>query len=236
MNNRKSARVLTMALMAALAVPLMYGVLQLPTPGQADAPAHSNVSAKYIEAGAELAGSENLVTGVLLNFRALDTFGEVLVIFTAWLAVAAVAGGAREAGQDSIPPSPIVDYVIRLLGPFIAIFAVFVIVNGHVLPGGGFQGGVVLGAMLIMLSLVLGTGAVEGVFSDRVWIWLRAAGVLVFAMVALLGLPAAGFLFGLGQAPALRQALMMALELAIGVGGGAVLAGLYFSIAGTHRS
>jgi len=236
MNKRKFARVFTMALLTALAAPLMYGVLELPPPGQADAPAHSNVSAGYIEHGAELAGSENLVTGVLLNFRALDTFGEVLVIFTAWLAVSAVAGKGSETGHDSTPPSPVVDYVVRLLGPFIAIFALFVIVNGHVLPGGGFQGGVLLGAMLILLSLALGRESVADLVPVRSWIWLRAAGVLAFSLVALLGLPMTGYLFGLPIEPALRHALMIVLELGIGIGGGAVLAGLYFAIAGVESS
>ncbi|HMB40200.1 MAG TPA: hydrogen gas-evolving membrane-bound hydrogenase subunit E [Wenzhouxiangellaceae bacterium] len=236
MNAWRTGRILTTVLIGALAVPLMYGVLHLPPPGQADAPAHSNVSAKYIEHGAEHGGSENLVTGVLLNYRALDTFGEVLVIFTAWLAVAAVAGTARQTGHESTPPSPIVDYVIRMLAPFIAVFALFVIVNGHVLPGGGFQGGVLLGAMLILLSLAHGGEPVADVVSLRTWIWLRAAGVLVFALVALLGLPLTGYLFGLPTDPTLRHALMIVLELGIGIGGGAVLGGLYFSIAGVERS
>lgn len=237
MNARRAGRILMAALIAALAIPLMYGVMQLPAPGEADTPAHSNVSAEYIERGVELGGSENLVTGVLLNFRALDTFGEVLVIFTAWLAVAAVAGTgtSRPTGHESIPPSPIVDYVIRVLGPFIAIFALFVIVNGHVLPGGGFQGGVLLGAMLILLSLAAGVESVVDFISIRTWIWLRAAGVLVFALVALLGLPLTGYLFGLPPDRIAQHALMILLEVSIGIGGGAVLAGLYFAIAGVDR-
>lgn len=238
MNTRRAGKILTGVLLAALAVPLMHGVMQLPAPGDADAPAHTNVSGGYIERGARLGGSENLVTGVLLNFRALDTFGEVVVIFTAWLAVVAVAGAgaAGNSRSDPVPPSPVVDYVVRLLGPFIAIFALFVIANGHVLPGGGFQGGVVLGALLVMLSLVSGTETVADAVSARGWIWLRATGVLVFALVAVLGLPLAGSLFGLPVEPGVRQALTIALELAIGVGGGAVLAGLYFAIAGIDQS
>ena len=235
MNAQRGVRILTATFLAALAVPLMHGLLQLPAPGHAEAPAHTNVSAEYIKHGAELGGSENLVTGVLLNFRALDTFGEVFVIFAAWLAVAAVAATATHSGHESTPPSPIVDYVIRLLGPFIAVFALFVIVNGHVLPGGGFQGGVLLGAMLILLSLAASGESVTGVVSVRSWIWLRATGVLVFALVALLGLPLTGSLFGLPPDPTLRNALMIMLELGIGIGGGAVLGGLYFAIAGVDR-
>lgn len=233
---RSLGKIATIALLAALAGPLIHGVLQLPPPGQADAPAHRNVSANYVEHGAELGGAENLVTGILLNFRALDTFGEVIVIFTAWLAVAAVAGAVPETRRGTIPVSPVVDYVIRVLGPFIAVFALFVIVNGHVLPGGGFQGGVVLGSMLILLSLILGGHSISAVFPAHYWAWLRAAGVLVFASVALVGLLVTGHLFGLPTEPVLRQSLMILLELGIGLGGGAVLAGLFFTISGTDQS
>lgn len=233
---RRTTRILAFALLAMLAGPLIHGVLQLPAPGHADAPAHANVSANYLEQGAALGGAENLVTGVLLNFRALDTFGEVIVIFTAWLAAAAVAGTVSETGRRAIPVSPVVDYVIRALGPFIAAFALFVIVNGHVLPGGGFQGGVVLGAMLILLSLVLGPVPVAGAFSARHWGWLRATGVLVFATTAVIGLALTGHLFGLPAEPVVRKSLMIMLELGIGVGGGAVLAGLFFAISGVERS
>lgn len=232
---RFPGKIATFVLLTALAGPLVHGVLQLPSPGQADAPAHTNVSANYVEHGAELGGAENLVTGILLNFRALDTFGEVIVIFTAWLAVAAVGGAGAETRQGSIPVSPVVDYVIRMLGPFIAVFALFVIVNGHVLPGGGFQGGVVLGALLILLSLVSGTSSVAGVFSAHCWAWLRAAGVLVFTATALIGFLVTGNLFGLPAEPVLRQVLMIMLELGIGIGGAAVLAGLFLAVSGTDQ-
>lgn len=225
-------KLLILLLLAALAGPLMLGVMQLPAPGQPGTPAHAHVSANYLDAGADKSGSENLVTGVLLNFRALDTFGEVVVIFTAWLAVVAVTSTTSGAGRISLAVSPVVDYVIRILCPFIAAFALFVIVNGHVLPGGGFQGGVVLGAMMILLSLVLGTDTAAGMLSQQAWAWLRAVGVLAFALVALAGLPMTGYLFGLPPEPLVREAMMIILELGIGLGGGAVLAGLYFNIAG----
>ncbi|MBM4298745.1 MAG: sodium:proton antiporter, partial [Deltaproteobacteria bacterium] len=52
--------------------------------------------------------------------------------------------------------NPIVDGVARLLVPFIQIFALYVISHGHYGPGGGFQGGVILAAALMLLRLILG--------------------------------------------------------------------------------
>jgi multicomponent Na+:H+ antiporter subunit B len=45
---------------------------------------------------------------------------------------------------------------VRVLIPFIQLFGLYVIVHGHYSPGGGFQGGVLLGAAIILLALVFG--------------------------------------------------------------------------------
>jgi multicomponent Na+:H+ antiporter subunit B len=42
---------------------------------------------------------------------------------------------------------------VRLMVPFIQLFGLYVIVHGHYSPGGGFQGGVILGASFILLAL-----------------------------------------------------------------------------------
>lgn len=223
------------ALVFALAVPMMRGVSQLPRPGAPDGPVHTHVSAAYIDGGAAVGGAENLVTAVLLNYRALDTLGEVLVIFCAWLAVIAAmvpAAGERER-EGSVPVSPVVAYVLRILAPFIGAFGVFVIVNGHVLPGGGFQGGVVLGALVILLAVALGPGRVARALPTNAWSLLRASGVLVFAGVGLAGAGLSGHLFGLSEQPILREWLMILLEVAIGTAAAAVLAGLFLAMIGS---
>ncbi|MCA1770580.1 MAG: hypothetical protein LC652_11780 [Halomonas sp.] len=52
------------------------------------------------------------------------------------------------AGEDLI-----IKTSVRLLVPFIQLFGLYVIVHGHYSPGGGFQGGVLLGASFILLAL-----------------------------------------------------------------------------------
>jgi multicomponent Na+:H+ antiporter subunit B len=54
----------------------------------------------------------------------------------------------HSAGEDLI-----IKTSIRLLVPFIQLFGLYVIVHGHYSPGGGFQGGVILGAAFILLAL-----------------------------------------------------------------------------------
>ncbi len=56
---------------------------------------------------------------------------------------------------DSIwtPYDLIIEKVCRYLIPFIQLFGLYVIAHGHTSPGGGFQGGVILGASIILLSI-----------------------------------------------------------------------------------
>ncbi|MFU8876805.1 MAG: hydrogen gas-evolving membrane-bound hydrogenase subunit E [Wenzhouxiangellaceae bacterium] len=230
-------------LVAALGLTLLAGLLWLPPPGQPGGPVHEHVAARYVEGGTEAAGAPNLTTAVLLNYRGLDTFGEVTVIFAALLAVLAVLGlgaAARNAtGRETnklranarLPVSPVVNFIIRLMAPFMATFAAFVMIQGDVLPGGGFQGGVVLGAMMILLAVAIGPARVSGMVAPAPLGWLRATAPLVFLIVAVSGLALSGAWFGLPDQPAPGHALMVVLELAIGMGGAAVITGIYLSLA-----
>ncbi len=232
---------LAIVLMVVLGVLMIIAVIQLPQPGSPDAPAQTHVSAYYVEGGKELGGAENLVTAVLLNFRALDTFGEVVVIFSALVAVLAVAAAVAGTGpagvtrteveSESVEVSPLVAFMVRLLAPFIATFAVFVMLKGHVLPGGGFQGGAVLGAMLILLALFAHRPRSPRYSHPAGLFWLRATGVLAFVLVGLLGLAMTGWMFAMPHDPLAREAMMIALELGIGIGGAAVLIGLFRALA-----
>jgi multicomponent Na+:H+ antiporter subunit B len=229
--------------LAAGAVPMLIGVAALPRPGDASAPAHTHVAARYIEAGARETGADNRVTAVLLNYRALDTFGEVLVIFAALAGVVAVRSPAAPGGQvddapgigPGVPISPVVAFIIRLTAPFIALFGAFVIFEGHVSPGGGFQGGVILGALLVLLSLVLGRDAGRPLVPVALVRWLQAAAPLTFACVGLLGLAQTGALLGYPAEPerqALRELMMITLDVGIGIGGAMIILGLFLELRG----
>ena len=239
--------------LAAAAVPMIIGVAALPRPGDGAAPAHAHVAAGYVAGGARDGGAPNLVTGVLLNYRAFDTFGEVMVIFTALAAVMAVAtpaapgapggngpggpgpGGGAPRGPDGGRASPVVAYVVRLTAPLIALFGAFVILKGLVSAGGGFQGGVILGSLLMLLSVVTGRGSQAPLIPAAAARWLQAAGPLTFAVVALAGLRLTGALLGFPADPAseaVRAAMMTALELGIGIGGAAVILGLFLGMRG----
>ncbi len=129
--------------------------------------------------------------------------------------------------------SPVVAFVIHLLAPFIAAFAVLVVLRGEFSPGGGFQGGVILGALLVLLSVVTGRGHERPLLAPRVAPWLQAAAPLAFTLAALLGLATAGAVLGAPADPAwARGAVMLGLELGIGIGTASIVLGLFLQMRG----
>lgn len=227
---------IALAIMAA-ALPMLAGVLALPRPGDPAAPVHERVAAYVVAHGAEQTGADNLVTAVLLAYRGYDTFGEVMVMFAALAAVMTVlappprARGPEPAGDVAI--SPVVAFVIHLLAPFIAAFAVLVVLRGEFSPGGGFQGGVILGALLVLLSVVTGRGHERPLLAPRVAPWLQAAAPLAFTLAALFGLATAGAVLGAPADPAwARGAVMLGLELGIGIGTASIILGLFLQMRG----
>jgi len=83
-------KVLSVALALALIVILLFGVADLPTFGNAENPSNNEVSYRYLEKGVEETGAVNVVAGIILDYRAFDTFGEATVLFTALITVIAV--------------------------------------------------------------------------------------------------------------------------------------------------
>ena len=83
--------------------------------------------------------------------------------------------------------SLIVKSVTRLVSAFIVIFGVYLILYGHLTPGGGFPGGVVLAFALILVTLAFGRAYVSRFFTQlAAGIW-DGVGALTFLAVGLLG-------------------------------------------------
>jgi len=79
------------------------------------------------------------------------------------------------------PPDLIIKTVCRLLIPFIQLFGLYVIAHGHHSPGGGFQGGVILGASIIMLSISQDLRTAVQRMREKLDAILSAVGVFLYA-------------------------------------------------------
>lgn len=168
-------------LLAVLTACLLTAVLNLPAFGAADAPAHNEVMERYLSQGLRETGAVNAVAGVILDYRAFDTLGESHVLFTAVIAVMILLLGAEE-GSEPLPGTdeakdPVLKRTARVLLPVILLFGLYVILNGHLGPGGGFAGGSILGGGLILFVIGCGFAPLE-----------RRLTLRVFRTVTLLGL------------------------------------------------
>ena len=92
---------------------------------------------------------------------------------------------ARAEGRR-IGESLIIQTAVRLLVPFIQLFGLYVIVHGHYSPGGGFQGGVILGAAFVLLALAYDLQFSVRHMSERANALLANSGALIFIGTGLL--------------------------------------------------
>jgi multicomponent Na+:H+ antiporter subunit B len=106
-------------------------------------------------------GAPNVITGILLTYRAFDTLGEVAVLFMVAASIGLLLGSRdAERGEapeidkaEATPSTEIVQNGADILGPLIAIFAAYIVTHGHLGPGGGFQGGAVMASCVLLLAL-----------------------------------------------------------------------------------
>jgi multicomponent Na+:H+ antiporter subunit B len=182
----------------------------------------------------------NVVASVTFDYRGVDTLGEEFILFAAVIGVAILLRAQR--GETEQPPdedaadrrAPGTSNAVRVLGLAlvgpVVLFGLYVVAHGHLSPGGGFQGGVVLatGALLVYLSGEYVT--LRRVSPEVLLDQAEAAGAAGYVAVGLLGVAAgATFLANvlpLGQPGMLLSAgTIPVINLAVGleVAGGFVL-------------
>jgi multicomponent Na+:H+ antiporter subunit B len=116
----------------------------------------------YVVRGPVELGAPNIVTGILITYRGFDTLGEVAVLF---MVAASVGGLLKEESQAPSatatdetttarrPAGEIVHTGKQVLLPMIFTFGGYVIANGHLSAGGGFQGGAIVASAVMLMML-----------------------------------------------------------------------------------
>ncbi len=237
-------RLVSLLFMAALFALLLYVVANMPPMGAADNPTNSSeVIERYLEKAQEETHCENVITGVILNYRGYDTMGEVTVIFCALAAVLAVLGRERRgriyaySDRSRVPSSVIVRTMVSFLVPFIVLFSVYTILHGEISPGGGFQGGAVIGGSMIIFTTIFGLYESSQRIPQKLRFPLEGSAVMTFFIVGVLGMLGGGnFLtyawpdIAVNMHPAVVTWLTVAVEIGIGLGGAMVLISILFSM------
>jgi multicomponent Na+:H+ antiporter subunit B len=154
------------------------------------------LAANYVKRVPQELGAPNIITGILLTYRGFDTLGEVAVLFMVAAGVGLVLGERGPRRRDDLPSEPeeiipsteLVQNDAAVLFPLISIFAAYIIMNGHLSAGGGFQGGAIIasGVMLLLLAK-----PEYGIDLDFLGITESLAGVL-YVLVGIAGLMFAG--------------------------------------------
>ena len=173
---------------------LLYAVGDFPAWGDPTSRPSTYLSPHYITKTYEETHVPNMVTAVLADYRGYDTLFETAVIFTAGMAVLLILRRRRKSSKEKEPefkavaekPDIIVQTTCRLLIPVIQLFGLYVIAHGHSSPGGGFQGGVILGASLIIMAIAYDLKSALKRMSESITIVMANVGVLIYAGVGLL--------------------------------------------------
>jgi multicomponent Na+:H+ antiporter subunit B len=126
--------------------------------------------------------------------------------------------------------STIVDLVSRKLVPYILLFGLYLISYGHLSPGGGFQGGVVLSSAILLLCLARGVKATRQLFTSRAVGVLEIAAFTLFLIMAAAGMAVGVSFLGnflplgrIGEVPSAGFIFFLNLVIGLEVGAGITL-------------
>lgn len=165
--------VLAGLLCVVLSALMLLTAADLPPYGSDTAPTVNEVARRYVEQGTEETGAVNTVAGMILDYRAFDTLGESFVLFTAMCAVTILLNRSgkkrwlRQPDMVDYASDPIVAPMCKFLIPVILVFGIYILLNGHLSPGGGFSGGAILAAGLMLFAMVWGDSAASAVLRPR---------------------------------------------------------------------
>ncbi len=160
-------------------------------------PVGGSLSSFFLERAYPEGGGRNVVNVILVDFRALDTLGEIAVLAIVAVTVFSLLRRFRPAEESVRIPEQqasqnafdearegrqvgdtLTDYllvpriIMEWLFPFIIVFAIYLLIRGHDLPGGGFAAGVTMSIALILQYVAAGTRSIESRLRIRPLSWV----------------------------------------------------------------
>jgi len=115
-----------------------------------------SIGSSILSSSPELSGAANTVTAVVVQYRGFDTLGEVTVLFVSALGVSMFAmaikdGLLKELFNDD--GGFVLQAGSLALLPFIILVGMYIILHGHLSPGGGFPGGVIIASAVFVVIM-----------------------------------------------------------------------------------
>jgi len=225
-------RWLPLVVVAITAVVMIYATFDKPRLGDPLAPVHQHVAPWYLEMTPVLIGIPNVVTAILGSFRGYDTLGELIVIFTACIGVLFLLGvprgeGHQPPGNGAAPPDVALSHhliprvVGRLIFPFIVLFGLYVQFHGEFGPGGGFQGGAIIAAGIVLYTLLEGENSSFSAVPRWTLVAMAAGGAILYGAVGIAGMVMGGNFLNysvLSNDPVLGQQMgILIIEAGVGI-------------------
>ncbi|MGI9053302.1 MAG: hydrogen gas-evolving membrane-bound hydrogenase subunit E [Ilumatobacteraceae bacterium] len=161
------------------------------------------VSEAIVDDALPEADGRNVVNTILVDFRSLDTLGEITVLTAAAIGTVALARAGRRpvrrsdrvGAPDHMPsPPPVrqtrlvtIDVSVRIVFAAVMVGSLWLLFAGHNQPGGGFVGGLVAGAAVALRYVQGGLPAVRALSRGQPW-FLLGAGCVIATVTALVPL------------------------------------------------
>jgi multicomponent Na+:H+ antiporter subunit B len=141
--------------------------------------------------------STNVISAVNFDYRGLDTMGEEFILYISVIAVAAILRKQKDEEEEDEDDAPTQlreardSDAVRLLGvglvPLTTIFGLYMICHGAVSPGGGFQGGVILATVPLVVYLCAGAKTYLKIAPQLLAKGGEAIGAAGYALIGCLG-------------------------------------------------
>lgn len=192
-SNSTLYRILCVAITVVFIAVMLRVVIDLPMFGDPSSVTNNEVAQRYLEQGIEETGAINFVAGMILDYRAFDTFGESNVLFMAVIAVLMLlqrdkknisAAEDQEMAEDEVFDSQDSKLILKkgakCLAPVVILYGIYVVLNGHLSPGGGFSGGSIIGAGLILYSAANGQKKMQTFFTIKTLTKISVACLLTY--------------------------------------------------------
>jgi multicomponent Na+:H+ antiporter subunit B len=129
--------------------------------------------------------SANAVTSVVTYFRGFDTLGEVTILFLSIFGVSLGLEDFKDKLNIFSYENTLLKIGVDTLFPIIILFGIYVIIHGHLSPGGGFQGGVIIASGFLLMFLAKGD---DLNINHKILELIESLSGAGFILIALLGL------------------------------------------------
>lgn len=199
-------RVITLVILVITLVVPFVAFDVLPAIGDPQSAPNSRVTDYYIENTISECNSPNMVTSIIVDYRAFDTMFETTVMFLSGVCVIIILSRKPRKRDDSFRKlnpvqenkGPVIfrtinkNVVISIVEPMILIYAIYVLFHGEVSLGGGFQAGALIGMAYLLDVMVVKRDRDIMNFDLEKSVAVAGTGPFIYAFGGILGLIGSG--------------------------------------------